>query len=383
LSAVHERLHVVHIIAGLERGGAELAMARLVTQLDAQLGIQATVISVGGLGPVAGMLQSAGIEAIPLNIRSILNLPAGAWRLWRHLRRLRPDLVQTWMYHSDLLGGVVASLLGIPVVWGIRTTSLGAGNASTTVLVRWLCARLSPFLPAAAICAATAARLSHERLGYRPRAMHVIPNGVALRSHEWVRDARLAWRQEHGLVETDQVIGWVGRFNPDKDVLTFVKAASAVARQRSDVKMVMVGRGLSRDNQVLGAWLKQEGVEERFFLLGEQAQVDVCYCGFDIFALTSRTEAFPNVLAEAMATSLPCVSTDAGDARTLLGSTGRVVAVGDSNAMANELADLLGHSSARHELAVQARQRIENQFSMSACAGRFAEVYARVCKTKE
>jgi len=377
-----DRLSVVHIIVGLERGGAERMLERLALDLTAGGMMRQEVVSLGSLGPIGHALRARGVPVHTLGMHSAGSALAALWRLRRLLKQLQPDVVQTWMYHADLLGGLAAWSLRLPLVWGIRTTSLGSGNSRLTRYVRRMCATLSTRVPDAIIFVAEAARRSHMAAGYANRIMQVVPNGFEIAVRERVAELREAWRREHGIAATDVVIGWVGRFNPDKDVHSFVKAASAITSKERSVVFVMVGRGLDPGNEELQRWIRAEGRLERVLLMGEQADTTACFCGFDIFALSSRTEAFPNVVAEAMAVGLPCVVTDVGDVRLLTGETAHVVAAGDAPAMARELLRLVRDPMRRASLGKMALERVTERFSMTACAQQFHKVYQDVLSSR-
>lgn len=372
------RLSVVHVIVDLERGGAERMLERLVLDPTAHDLMEQQVVSLGSVGPIGLELRERGIAVHTMEMCGALDVPMALYRLRRLLQQLRPNVVQTWMYHADLLGGVAAWSLRIPVVWGVRTTSLGPGNAKATRVVRWTCAALSRRVPDAVIFVAQAARRSHEAMGYVSRTMRVVPNGFEIPAREHAAQLRDAWRLEHGLTTSDVVIGWVGRFNPDKDVHAFVKAAATVTATDGAARIAMVGRGLEHGNEELLRWIETAQPREPFLLLGETSDATACFCGFDIFALSSRNEAFPNVVAEAMATGLPCVVTDVGDVRFLVDDAARVVDAGDVTAMAHELLSLVSDLELRESLGQRALHRVSEQFSMAACVRKFHKVYQEV-----
>ncbi len=378
--AAATKIRVIHVITDLDSGGAELAMTRLATNSQAQAELSMMVVCLGRRGPLADRLVSAGVPVESLNIASWIHLPRAAWRFWRLLGRVRPSLVQCWLYHSDLFGGVLARLRGIPVVWGVRTTSLGIGNARSTPMIRWLCARLSGLVPSAIVFVAQAAQRSHEAIGYRPRMARVIPNGLSPRSEEWLHAQRAAFRRAHAIGDDETVIGWVGRYNPDKDVPNFLRAMARVQSARARTRVAMVGRGLDAQASAMLPLLATLSATERarLLLLGERRDVDVCYAGFDLFVLSSRTEAFPNVLAEAMSAGLACVSTDVGDTAELLGDTGLRVQPQNSDALACAVIRLLDDPASRQVLGEAARLRILQLYSMQNCVQRYVETYRQV-----
>src|SRR5699024_8950951 len=114
------------------------------------------VISMGDPGVFGPRLQSAGITVYALGMQGPLNTVKGMWRLYKLLRNLHPDVVQTWMYHADLFGGLIARLAGIRAVsWGIRNS--GADLAKSSRASRALavvCAPLSRLIPAVIVACA-------------------------------------------------------------------------------------------------------------------------------------------------------------------------------------------------------------------------------------
>lgn len=370
---------MMHIIIGLNIGGAETMLKRLVDSFADSSKYNHSVVSLSNLGTIGPILQARGVEVISLGMRSALGMPLVFWRLFRLMRLMRPDIVQTWMYHADLLGGLAARLAGNRnVIWGIRTTDIRSCSRSTAV-VRWFCARLSSWVPRIIVCAAEASRLSHIAVGYDAKKMVVVPNGY---DFSWLMasaDERQSLREQCGINLNDWVMGSLGRFHTVKDQENFVRSAGLLASQYPQLRFLMVGRGLDWDNTQLVDWIITTGFRERFVLLGERKDAPQCLAAMDVFCLHSRTEGFPNVLAEAMAMGLPCITTDVGDAAMLLADTGVVVPKENSAALAQGVERLLAlGQDARHALGMRAKARVEAEFSMVRARNRFEEIYRQV-----
>jgi glycosyltransferase involved in cell wall biosynthesis len=373
-------MNVLHIIIGLDVGGAEMMLKRLVESHAGNLAYRHVVVSLADIGKLGPQLQSNGVKVYSLGMRSALGIPLVLWRLVRLIRVSRPDIIQTWMYHADLLGGLAARMAGNRhVIWGIRTTDVRAGGSSATVIVRWLCARLSNWVPQMIVCAAEASRQSHIAVGYDAKKMVVVPNGY---DFSWLKasfEERQSLRHQCGINQNDVVVGSLGRFHAVKDQENFVRAASLLAPQYPQLRFLMLGRGLDWDNAQLVDWIVSTGFKDRFILLGERKDVPQCLAAMDIFCLHSRTEGFPNVLAEAMAMGLPCITTDVGDAAMLLADTGVVVPKENSAALAQGVEKLLALDlDARHALGMRAKARVEAEFSMARARERFEEIYRQV-----
>jgi glycosyltransferase involved in cell wall biosynthesis len=370
---------IVHVIVGLEVGGAELMLQRL---LRAQLHTSANrhvVLSLTSVGPVGAQLREQGITVIPLGMRSAVHAPAALFRLVRRLRQLRPDIVQTWMYHADLLGGLAARLAKVPaVIWGVRTTDVAKGGSRVTPMIRWLCARLSAVIPDKIVCAADAARRLHVAVGYRADRMLVIPNGVDLGKWNPASEDGARLRRQFGIDASDFIVGTLGRFSLVKDQHNFVRAAGIVGARDPRARFLIVGRDCDWENRHLAAWIGETGLgPDRFILLGQRSDPAACLGMMDMFVLPSRTEGFPNVLAEAMAMEKACVATDVGDAAFVLGTCGLIAPPEDSSALAERILRVLGLSSAeRTTFGRSARARIVREYSMERSNQRFEELYA-------
>lgn len=370
-------LKIVHVIVGLNVGGAELMLKRLLETHAMLPGYEHSVISLTDLGVIGAQLRAQGVSVRALGLRKLLGLPFAFLSLYKQLRQTRPDIVQTWMYHADLLGGLAARLAGVRhVIWGVRTTDIGKGGKRSTMLVRSMCARLSNWLPNVIVCAAQASRQAHIDVGYAADRMVVIHNGFDLAKFQPDAIQRKQLRLSLGIGDEELVVGSLGRFNPVKDHANFIAAAAMVAQQLPHVRFLMVGRGLDEDNPVVVDLLAKGGVARRFTCLGERQDVAACLNAMDVFCLHSRTEGFPNVLGEAMAMALPCVTTDVGDARHLLSGNGVVVPAQDSTALADGMLRLLAmDDAARKAIGQVAQARIGECFTIASSAEKFKGVY--------
>ena len=365
---------VLHVITGLVVGGAEMALYRLILQSRGS-GYDHTVIALTPEGGMRERFIESGIRLIVLDVRR--SPLKGFLQLYRLMGEMRPDIVQTWLYHADLFGGLAARMAGIRnVIWGIRTTDVNVGCARPTAVVRRACAAISRWVPRTIVCVAEAARRAHALIGYDSTRMVVVANGFDLSRFSATPEQR---RTQCGIAREDLVIGTVGRFNADKDHANFVRAAGLIAKRYERVRFLMVGTKLDQDNQELMQWISDTGCPERFVLLGERADVPACLAAMDIFCLPSRTEAFPNALGEAMAMGLPCVATDVGDVAAVMADAGILVPKMDSSALAEGMAQLLVLDAGWREwLGRRAKARIHEKFSMECTRSSFENIYANL-----
>lgn len=372
-------MKITHIIVGLGVGGAELMLKRLVEGLDGKEDMQHSVISLTGLGPIGEELQKAGIDVTPLGMKNDLKTLSIFFRLREEIKRQNPDIVQTWMYHADFLGGLAARSLGInKIIWGIRTTDVTLGRSKLTIALRRLCAPLSFHVPKIIISASEAGRKVHELVGYDGKKMQVIPNGFYLEKLVASAEQRRALRDQCEFSDQEIVIGSIGRFNLIKNQRLFIEAAALISTKFDNARFLMIGRDNTWDNTELVDWINQYGMQDKFVLLGERSDIPVCLAAMDIFCLHSKTEGFPNVLGEAMAMALPCVATDVGDSKLLLGETGKIVSI-EASSICNGVTELLElDKSSLGELGIQARYRLRKNYSLAKIIAQYSELYRSI-----
>lgn len=371
---------VVHVIAGLDTGGAEMMLYKLLSLAD-RARFAPSVVSLTACGEVGEKVRALGVPVQALGMSRGLPNPLQVLRLAGRLRRTRPALVQTWMYHADLVGGLAARLAGnVPVVWGVRQSNLDPeGTRRRTLATARLAARLSRWVPARIVCNSETGRRAHEALGYRRDRMTVIPNGFDPAVFAPSDEARVAVRRELGVGDDALLVGLVGRFDAQKDHKNFVRAAALLHRQRGDVHFVLCGRGVSWDNVRLTGWINGSGIQSRCHLLGMRSDVARLTAALDIATSSSWGEGFANVIGEAMACAVPCVVTDVGDSALIVGDGGRVVPPRDPHALAAAWQALLGVPAAqRRALGMTARRRVERHYSLRAVVAQYEDLYEEV-----
>ncbi len=371
---------VAHVITGLDTGGAEMMLYKLLSRYD-RAAFASEVISLTGVGVVGQRIKAMGIPVSALGMSRKVPSPSGVMRLVRRWRRDPPDLVQTWMYHGDVVGGLAAKMSGhMPILWGIRQSNLDpAGTRRRTIFTARIGAWLSPWVPTRIVCGSQAARRTHEAMGYSSDKMIVIPNGFDLDEFRPSQQARKFVRRALGIGEDAVLIGMVGRFDPQKDHHNFVSAAGLLHADIPDVRFLLCGDGVTWENHELVQWIEAAGVRSRFHLLGRRDDMATLNAALDVAALSSWGEGFPNVIGEAMACAVPCVVTDAGDSALIVGETGRVVPPRDAAAMAAAWRELLEMPvETRRALGLAARARIEAEYGLQAVAARYEQLYREV-----
>lgn len=368
-------MKVTHVITDLIVGGAQIMLRELLRNMN-KAEFENEVIVLKDAGTLAPELEALGVPVTTIGMRATPR-PTDLMRLASRLRQSRPDVVQTWLYQADLVGGLAARLAGVrAVVWGIHNSFLDADAKRSTVWNVKACSRLSHYVPRKIICCAEASRQLHVEMGYAAEKMIVIPNGFDLDKFKPDAVTRAHVRQELGIDESVPLIGLIGRYHPQKDHQNFVRAATLVKERVPEAVFVLCGDGSVWENAELATWIKEASLQDSFRLIGRRADTPRLYAALDILALSSTSEAFPMVIGEAMACGVPCAVTDVGDAALMVGDTGRVVPVKNPRALADALCELIvAGAEVRHTLGATARRQIETRYDIRSVATRYESVY--------
>ena len=369
-------IHIVHVISDLDAGGAEVMLAKLVRGMDGAR-FSNTVVSLTDEGQLGEQIKSSGVAVHTLGMKRGRPDVSALPKLLRLLKVIRPTIVQSWLYHADLLSTLAVKLAGSPtLIWNVRCSDMDLTRYSA--LTQWTQKILAccASIPAVVIANSEAGKRQHERLGYRPRRWVLIPNGFDTEQFRPDSCTRLSHRQEWQVPGDAVIIALVARVDPMKDHETFLHAAQLAAQVRRNVYFVLAGK----DTERLTSAVVAKGLAARTRLLGYCRRMEGIFPGVDVVCLSSAFgEGFPNVLGEAMACGIPCVATDVGDARGILGETGLVVPARDAVALAGAITDLIDRGpESRAKLGRAARARIEAEYSLPRIVDRYAALYADV-----
>lgn len=365
------KIRMLHLISTLDVGGAEQNLLRLASSMDAGL-FENHVACMTRPGPLARSLELAGIPVHSLNMRKGVPDPRAVLRLRFTASLVRPDLVQCWMYHANLLG--LALLNPKRTLWNIRCSDMDLSLYGGVYRFAVKTGALLSGLPSAVVVNSKAGRDVHEALGYRPRQWAVIPNGFDTAVFRPDPEARVRIRAELGIPGDAFTVGLVCRYDPMKDHEAFFLAAEKLLRSCPDARFILAGRGVTRDNPSLRKILPDSPA---FHLLGERSDIPAVCASLDVATSSSAWgEGLPNAVGEAMASGIPCAVTDAGDSAALVGETGVVVPKADPSALCSAWESL--HDAGvdrRRALGEKARKRILEHYGLSAMVERYQSLY--------
>jgi len=366
------RLSVLHVITGLSTGGTERMLQKLLRVRTEDV-IQSVVQLQSG-GVIASEMRDEGIDVTDLSIRRSATSAYQFGKLVPLARRVRPDVIQTWLYHADLVGAILGRVLFKPVVWNIR----GSDHPGMHRPVVRMCATLSR-LPALIVANSESGRKAHERVGYTAREWRIIPNGFDTGYFGRDDSAPSDVRRELGLPDDARLVGMIARSDPLKDHRLFLAAMAQVVGIVPGTYAVLIGEGMDDGNAIIASAQRDERTRGRIIGLGRRSDIARLTAALDVACLTSVSEGFPNVIGEAMACEIPCVVTDAGASRAVVGDTGIVVPPGDVAAFANGVIRMLLCSDAeRRALGIRARRRVIENFSIDSVSATYIDLYRAI-----
>lgn len=355
-------MKIVHIITGLQDGGAEHTLYKICKYDSNNHHI---VISFRGNDKYLPLLNNIGIKVYCLNVGffSIHKF----FILIRLIRFLKPDVVQTWLLHADLIGGIAARLAGIRnILWNIRYSNIEGGKSKlSTILIIKILSKLSYKIPKLILVVSKKAKKIYENKGYDKRKLKFIPNGYDFSILKVKKSEKKNFRKNLRIQYNTPLLGKVARYDPLKDHSNLLKALSLLQLKKKNFFCVLVGTNINK-NKELSRDIKKLKLSGYVKLLGPTKNISKVMNGLDINIQSSNAEGFPNVVAEAMSLETPCVATDVGDTSYIVGKTGWIVPPNNPLRLSKaiEKAILEMDSVNWKKRCVNARLRIKKKFDI-------------------
>lgn len=368
---------VLHIISGLSTGGAERALWNLLAG-GLSKRFETAVIALAGEGAIGQGIREIGVPVHTLNMGCGAGMVSSVSRLRRIVKSFNPDLIQGWMYHGNLAASVVRATAqrNCALAWNVRHTLYGLDKEKFGTQRVIKAGRMLSSGPDTILYNSAVSREQHEDFGFPAEHGVVIPNGIDTASNAFSPSARHALRKELDIPADAFVFGHVARYHPMKNHRLFVESAIQLAEKRPSVYFVMIGKGVTSETNDLTRLIPDE-IRYRFSLLGERNDVPTLMSVLDVLCSTSSWgEGFPNVLGEAMAAGVPCLTTSVGDSAYVVGDAGTVVPSDDSGAVLAAMAEFVSMpAGALADLRRQATERVTSNFALEMIVGRYTELY--------
>ncbi|PWT76317.1 MAG: group 1 glycosyl transferase [Chloroflexi bacterium] len=354
------------LIRSLGQGGAERQLVNLAHGLR-RLGHDVAVVTFYPGEWLETELSDAGIPVWTLGKRGRWDIVRSALKLFRLVQKERPAILHSYLSTANLLALLPkACCPSLKLVWGVRASNVDFDCYDWFTKLSFQCECLLSKVADLIIANSHTGREYHLERGFPGNKIIVIHNGVDIDRFKRDEEAGKRVRWEWGIEEQERLIGHVGRLDPMKDHPTFLKAAALLAQERKDVRFVCVGEGPSDYREELYSLADKLGLGGRLIWAGSRRDMPDVYNALDVAASSSRWgEGIPNVIAEAMACSVPCVVTDVGDSAFLVAESGVVVKAGDPTLLAQGInMALTGKLRKGYNLP---RERVVNNFSLANC----------------
>jgi glycosyltransferase involved in cell wall biosynthesis len=369
-------MKILHVITSLSTGGAERMLVKIINETLSQSNHR--VVSLGEIGTQGLLLKELGIPVYNLKITNFIKFLISIRTLFFIIKKEKPDIIQGWMYHGNLAASLAGWLRNgnFPVVYNIRHSlyDINKEKKATQWVIRlnsWLSRKTSGVIYNSRISGK-----QHEAFGFCSNKSIIIPNGFDIKEYKFNKEDRNEIRQEFNIGNDVLLFAQVGRNHPMKDHANFIKASANFLKKYKNAHFILVGKNIDSDFE-LNQIINKLGIGDKMTLCGERNDIKKVWNAVDYAVLSSSWgEAFPNVLGEAMLCEVPCIATDVGDSKYIIGETGRIVNPNNSDELAEAMLNYAKLSQKeRYKLGIKARQRIINIFSLESVAKKYLDLY--------
>ncbi len=366
-----KRRRLLLVITTLDVGGAEKCCVTLATGLDRERW-HVEVCSVIRAGSMAGPLRDAGIPVHSLDASRLWHAPTATLRLARIIRRVRPDVVHTFLFHANMLGRLAAQLAGRPRV--VASIRVAERRFRHHLILENLTCRLSDCV---ACVSRDVARFVRRRCHEPAGRLVVIPNGVDVGP---VAESTHA-RSTLGLRADSRVAIYVGRLDQQKGVDVLLRAVAEVRRHMPELTVLLVGAGPQQ--RALEQLAGELGVSSHVKFLGWRSDATELIRAADFLVLPSRWEGMPNVVLEAMAAGRPVIATRTEGTAELVRhrETGLLVPIDEPSALAAAIIEL-ADPERRKVWGDRGRTVAVEEFSTTHMIQQYEQLYALLLNRK-
>jgi len=368
-------MKILYVVSDLASGGAQIALGRFLKVLDREK-FRPCVISLSEGGEQADYIRSLGIDVQSFDMRGFFSLAPSFMKFLSAVKKINPDVIHGWMYHGNaaaLFAGAVCPAAGL--LWSVRCSDFDLSKYGLMTRLAFFINRKFSSSPAKIIYNSNAGKKYHEEQGFCPAASVVIQNGVDTEYFRPAPEKKNEYREKYGIDDGVKLIGMASRYDPMKDFGTLFGAFAAARAVNPDTALILCGKGIDKSNKALMATAEKYGVDDGVILAGHIKEMNEFYPMLDLFVLSSRSEGFPNVLAEAAACGAPVLSSKCGDAEEIIGAE-KIVPVGDIKALSEKIIKTM--AMGKEEAVIEVSKtvcRIREKFDARAEAEKFERIY--------
>ena len=367
-----KKFDVMHVITSLGDGGAEGVLYRLVNQTKKD--INHYIICLGPKKKYFFKYKKINVQVLCLNL-NLLNFLSKTYLLYKTIKRVNPRIVQTWLYHSDLIGGVLAKICKIKnIYWNIRTGEISLkNNKILTLFIIFLCTILSYFIPNKIISCSMRAQIVHKRIGYKD-IFYNIDNGYIIPSKKTKKEIfRTKLKNNYFL------IGMVARYHSVKNHNLLIEAIKILNEKINNFRVILIGTGINNKNTELKNKIKKLRLTNKFILKDSSNNINKYFEIMDLHVLPSFSEGFPNVIGEAMLNFTPCLATDVGASKKILSNYGKIISPINPKLLAKEILYFYNLKNKNkknwRKLTLNCSKHIEKNFSLEKMVSEYKKIW--------
>lgn len=367
LASAPQKIRIAHIVGEITPAGKEMGIVKLVKHLDKER-FDCLIIALNEIRTF-GMMNLDHLNIISLNKK-----PGNDWRiplkLYRTLKNHHVDVVHTHSWGTLVEGILGAKLAGTPVIIHGEHGSFPK---------RWYQKRIQGVLwrfsdKLLSVSGELKERLS-DTIRFPLNQIDVILNGVNEENFFPSGLLREQFRNEFNFSREDFIVGNIGRFSAVKNHHMLLLAAAELIKGGEIVHIALVSRG--RKEQELMELSRSLGIAEFTHFLGFQSNINLILNGFDILALTSRSEGCSNVIQEAMFCQKPIIATNVGGNPELIenNDSGLLVENNNHRELAEKIHYLKQHPNIREMLGRNARSAALKKFTLKKMVESYENLY--------
>ncbi len=325
-------MKIIHIINSLKKGGAEGNLYNLCRshKKTYKNNIEIIIITLINNGYYELELKKLGVKIYSLNLSQKINffeIPRKIIKLRDLVKKQNPDVVQSWMYHSNFISVFLPKKFYEKLFWNIRHAELNTQiSKKITILLSIICGLFSQIVPKKIIYCSEKSINFHEKFHfYSKNKTTLIYNGYNDKAYIPSVQLRSNFRKRNKIKKSDIIIGYAGRYARQKNIYSMLFAFSKILKVNNNVYLYMVGRDINYANKELSSYINNFKISKKIFFLKEQKSLKEFYNGIDFLILASHSESFPNVIAESMLCSTPVLSSDAGCSKKIINNFGFIM----------------------------------------------------------
>tara|TARA_B100000795_G_scaffold164042_1_gene123397 strand:+ start:12276 stop:13415 length:1140 start_codon:yes stop_codon:yes gene_type:complete len=373
-------MKILYIITNLNLGGAEVQLYKLVENLKNDHKIK--VISLLSKGDIGDNLVKLGVEL------RIIDFSKKRWMLISFLElcsailKFKPDVVHTWMYHANLIGGLAAKVSRVRnILWSIHHNDLSvAHNKLSTVIIARIGAFISNFVPIEVICVSNDSIKRHIKFGYNRKKMIFIPNGIDVIEFSYINNARKRLFSDYDFPDDAKLIGFASRFDPIKNHEGFFACIAdiRITNPQINMQIILSGKNIDKNNIGLVTMINKYDLFECVHLMGLIDDMPVFMSSLDLIVSTSFSEAFSLVLAEALSCETLCVTSIEGDTEEVVEGIGKRVPARNLTLLSNAIITMLNIGSLeKSKLKLKGRDKIKSLYSTDIVFDKYKGLYSK------